>query len=250
MLNIILFLVFNSNFLMADNFTSKYTVKVGDCLYRIAEKYYNDGEKWRLIYNANSDIIKNPDLIYPDMTFSIPFMEENKTGMDAVVDSSSEYNRVNTSSDTVATAGVISSEINKNDDENDSDSTRELAQSDDDDLSGELPLTQAPFNVSENRIKVEKNFFDGKIVSGADKNLESNIFARGDTIKISLNKKSIPSEINLINIYMLIHKKKNYYIAEKVAECSNCVMSGNDLICIITDLSHSVEKGYPIKIWK
>lgn len=54
--------------------TGSHVVKSGECLWWIAEyeDIYNDPFMWPLIYNANSDQIKNPDLIYPGQTFHIP----------------------------------------------------------------------------------------------------------------------------------------------------------------------------------
>jgi nucleoid-associated protein YgaU len=49
-----------------------YTVIQGDSLSRIAKKQYGDANKWRTIYEANRDLIKNPDLIYPGQSFRIP----------------------------------------------------------------------------------------------------------------------------------------------------------------------------------
>ncbi|HET9325829.1 MAG TPA: LysM peptidoglycan-binding domain-containing protein [Candidatus Eisenbacteria bacterium] len=49
-----------------------YTVQKGDTLSRIAEQFYGTAAKWRLIYEANRDLIKDPDLIYPGQTFTIP----------------------------------------------------------------------------------------------------------------------------------------------------------------------------------
>ena len=51
-----------------------YTVVRGDCLWNIAKKkeHYGNGFAWPVIYKANRDNIKNPDLIYPDQVFSIP----------------------------------------------------------------------------------------------------------------------------------------------------------------------------------
>lgn len=51
-----------------------YTVIRGDCLWMIAGKVYGHPYyyKWPLIYNANRDKIKDPDLIYPDQVFAIP----------------------------------------------------------------------------------------------------------------------------------------------------------------------------------
>ncbi|MFH1287253.1 MAG: LysM peptidoglycan-binding domain-containing protein [bacterium] len=53
---------------------ARYKVIEGDCLWVIAkmEKIYGDPYKWKKIYWANRDKIKDPDLIYPDQVFDIP----------------------------------------------------------------------------------------------------------------------------------------------------------------------------------
>lgn len=47
----------------------EYTVKKGDSLSKIASHY---GIKWKDIFEANKDIIKNPDLIQPGWKLKIP----------------------------------------------------------------------------------------------------------------------------------------------------------------------------------
>ena len=49
-----------------------YTVKRGDCLWKIAAAIYGDPHRWREIYQANTDKIKNPNLIYPGQQLVIP----------------------------------------------------------------------------------------------------------------------------------------------------------------------------------
>jgi nucleoid-associated protein YgaU len=49
-----------------------YTVVSGDTLSKIAKSMYGDANKWRKIYEANTDIIKNPDLIRPGQVLKIP----------------------------------------------------------------------------------------------------------------------------------------------------------------------------------
>jgi len=49
-----------------------YEVRKGDSLWKIAERFYNAGEKWIRIFEANTDKIKNPDIIYPYQRFTIP----------------------------------------------------------------------------------------------------------------------------------------------------------------------------------
>jgi nucleoid-associated protein YgaU len=52
--------------------TRTYTVVSGDSLSRIAKREYGDANQWRRIYEANRNIIKNPDLIYPGQILRIP----------------------------------------------------------------------------------------------------------------------------------------------------------------------------------
>jgi nucleoid-associated protein YgaU len=49
-----------------------YVVVEGDSLSRIAKREYGDASKWRTLYEANKDLIKDPDLIYPGQTLKVP----------------------------------------------------------------------------------------------------------------------------------------------------------------------------------
>ena len=50
-----------------------YTVVKGDCLWNIAKKFYGNGSKYTVIYNANRGVIGgNPNLIYPGQVLTIP----------------------------------------------------------------------------------------------------------------------------------------------------------------------------------
>jgi nucleoid-associated protein YgaU len=49
-----------------------YVVVKGDSLSRIAKREYGDAQEWRRIYEANRDVIDNPDLIYPGQTLRLP----------------------------------------------------------------------------------------------------------------------------------------------------------------------------------
>lgn len=49
-----------------------YTVAAGDSLSKIAKKLYGDGNKWQRIFEANRDIIKDPDRIKPGQVLKIP----------------------------------------------------------------------------------------------------------------------------------------------------------------------------------
>jgi len=55
----------------------RYTVVEEDWLSKIAgmRKVYHDGSKWPMIYEANKDKIKNPNLIYPGWVLFIPTLD-------------------------------------------------------------------------------------------------------------------------------------------------------------------------------
>jgi nucleoid-associated protein YgaU len=55
------------------NGTRVYEVEGGDSLVKIARMAYNDGAKWRTLYNANRDVIGvNPHMIRPGAILRIP----------------------------------------------------------------------------------------------------------------------------------------------------------------------------------
>jgi nucleoid-associated protein YgaU len=49
-----------------------YVVVAGDSLSKIAKRQYGNASKWRTIYEANRETIKNPDLIHPGQELRIP----------------------------------------------------------------------------------------------------------------------------------------------------------------------------------
>ena len=49
-----------------------YTIEKGDTLSKIAERHYGDANKWRSLFDANREVIEDPDKIYPGQTIRIP----------------------------------------------------------------------------------------------------------------------------------------------------------------------------------
>jgi len=62
------------------HYWGRYTVKPGDYLYKIAadEYVYHDGSKWPMIYEANTDIISDPNRINVGWVLFIPGVNEWK----------------------------------------------------------------------------------------------------------------------------------------------------------------------------
>ena len=51
---------------------ARHIVKSGETLGKIAKQYYGNPAKYHDIFKANSDILKNPDLIHPNQELIIP----------------------------------------------------------------------------------------------------------------------------------------------------------------------------------
>ena len=49
-----------------------YEVKSGDSLSKIAKREYGNANEWNRIFEANKDILKDPDKIYPGQKLKIP----------------------------------------------------------------------------------------------------------------------------------------------------------------------------------
>jgi nucleoid-associated protein YgaU len=57
----------------ADNpYTQTHVVRKGDTLSKIAEEYYGDARLYPKIFDANRDILKDPDKIQPGQKLRIP----------------------------------------------------------------------------------------------------------------------------------------------------------------------------------
>lgn len=49
-----------------------YEVKAGDSLSKIAKREYGNAGDWNRIFEANKDILKDPNKIYPGQKLKIP----------------------------------------------------------------------------------------------------------------------------------------------------------------------------------
>lgn len=53
-----------------------YTVKSGDSLWKISEAMYGEGSKYMKIFEANTDLLENPDRIFPGQELVIPKLDD------------------------------------------------------------------------------------------------------------------------------------------------------------------------------
>ncbi len=51
---------------------SVYEVKPGDSLSKIAKRHYGDANSWNRIFEANKDVVKDPNKIFPGQKLRIP----------------------------------------------------------------------------------------------------------------------------------------------------------------------------------
>ncbi len=49
-----------------------YEVKSGDSLSKIAKRFYGSGNEWKKIFEANTDVLKDPNKIFPGQKLKIP----------------------------------------------------------------------------------------------------------------------------------------------------------------------------------
>ncbi len=49
-----------------------YEVVAGDSLSKIAKREYGNASEWKRIYEANQDVLKDPDKIFPGQKLKIP----------------------------------------------------------------------------------------------------------------------------------------------------------------------------------
>ncbi|MBT8194783.1 MAG: LysM peptidoglycan-binding domain-containing protein [Bacteroidia bacterium] len=55
------------------DYYTKHTVAGGESLSKISKRYYRDAMKYNQIFEANRNILKNPDMIHPGQELVIPF---------------------------------------------------------------------------------------------------------------------------------------------------------------------------------
>lgn len=61
--------------------TEKYRVASGDTLQKISRKFYGTTKKWNKIYDANREILKSPNSLYPGQVIDIPLDSSGRVSL-------------------------------------------------------------------------------------------------------------------------------------------------------------------------
>jgi nucleoid-associated protein YgaU len=56
----------------AERVGETYTVQKGDSLSKIAKQHLGDANAWKKIFEANRDVLDDPDKIFPGQTLKLP----------------------------------------------------------------------------------------------------------------------------------------------------------------------------------
>lgn len=65
-------IVFGTNLIEGYVGFAQYTVQGGDTLSSIAQQFYGDADRWRIVFQANRDRVEDPDLIFPGQVLRVP----------------------------------------------------------------------------------------------------------------------------------------------------------------------------------
>jgi len=282
---LILFAFFG--YLYADENLEKYTVKEGDYLCKIARKYYSDCDKWKLLYEANKDKIKNPNLILPGLILDIPLIS-TKTYQSSIDEKISqvEIKEIESQEKQIKTDNSIST-----DNFNVSVSTKDTSIE-----SSSISISSFSNLVSSSSIstssfltgvlssikgdnKKDENFKPYKInkknlskslpieqvafnISSDRFEVKKNFFCgevvggekedefyiKNDVIDIKSNVK-LGSDIKELFIYSIVSKEGDKIIADKIAKCDIVIKDNLDIKCIIDWFSFPVKKGMKVSIY-
>ncbi len=211
----------------------KYKVVQGDTLWSIAKRYYGQGDKWDVIFSANKDVIKNPDVIMENSIIEIPLSDSRNA--------KSSIFEVDNYSEVVAFDATSHLSVEQQPKHISSIEFEEVAK----EISEQLPYSQTSFDISSKRIKINKKY----LLSSVMPKHKSNFFLEGDKIMLSLEKKFCV----LGEDVLLIKKVKDdgeYIIGDIAGYCSieNC--SNSVAVCSISRCVREIREGDTALVWK
>ena len=60
-----------------DREATRYIVREGDNLSKIARQFYQDARKWKIIFEANRELLKTPDRLRAGWSLRIPILDDS-----------------------------------------------------------------------------------------------------------------------------------------------------------------------------
>jgi nucleoid-associated protein YgaU len=192
--------------------TKTHKVARGDTLWDLSARYYQDPFKWGKIYNANLNVVSNPDLINPEEELLIPEITESvrpepqKTSVigeaDTVKDaelSSSEAAQPEAAAaapvEPVVVAPVKTAAAELSD---------ALGSFDRADLSEDMPEHQREWS---DGVKVVPDDWSGDGVitakeKGADDSMENSLSMAGDTVTLFMSRSGLVKKGDYLKVYL------------------------------------------------
>ncbi len=237
------------------NAEKKIIVKYKDTLWSIAQKEYGDGNLWEKIYKANSDLIKNPDLIYPEDEILLPQRYENivpeikissQTSKSVEISSSVQVQNLSAtdaeiSTNAVSLASLSQLTVHKNKDSSVKNIKEPM-------LNEEMPEGMVFTNITNKTVEASKNYFEGRIVSIVDENGEEKegLAQEGDELRLKIDSIKFATG-DIFDIYSKMFEKNGKITAQISGRCEIIYVDGKKNLCRLIWVNGFVEEGMLIK---
>jgi len=243
----------------------------GETLWGISSKYYNDGFKWGKIYNANSNIIKNPDLIFPGMEIKIPEIKEEIKPVISVNDKKNEVlnktmefstqivqplqkdNSINISSSEIKAISAqkvteISTLPIQNQDISEKENQEDIKVLDGLSLTENMPEGQISSPIMAKTILVNEVFFDGEILNkDVEDDFEKDSFInQGDRVFIKSYKNNFKVGDKLL-IYQKGVNEDEKISAQYCGIVEILNISGDKITGKVIKIVNPIDKGMLVK---
>ncbi|MGC8866588.1 MAG: LysM peptidoglycan-binding domain-containing protein [Elusimicrobiales bacterium] len=232
MIAISVFIIFNLSFMLGGEVV-KYRVKEGDTLWSIAKKYYKSGEKWMMIFSANKDVIKDPDIIIEGSLIEIPLPDNNRNNefdedksSETIISDTNTISSIYQQTQAVHLESVEFEEVEKG-------------------ISNDFPLSQSSFDISSKRIRFKKRYIAAKVL---DKN-KSGFFMKGDKIMLSFNDSYCSKDMKAILIKK-VKEDSQFLTGDIVGYCNIEMCDRSVAICKIHNAVREIVEGDSVLIWR
>jgi len=239
----------------------EHVVVKNDTLWDIAGKYYSDPFKWGKIYNANLEMIKNPDLIYPGEKLAIPGLterikpteeqeEKRKELMQEGGEEELEIKMVAPKAAPVKKAeakGQLSSEEVL---------AKKTVKTTIPELSENMPPEQSEWNEMLDTEIVPKDWKAEAFVEGKEGGFEDSLIFKGDILKLKLKFKTKVKVGDFAAVYKKgdkVRNKKGKIVGikvQKIAECRVIEVDSRNARAIVIKANSAVMKGLSVKFQK